>query len=131
LGTVPEQTHPPGPVTVPEGQQCIGNIVSLGGLLCLFNPHIQLALLLVKRNSLWRNCRNLRKHSRWITYNLVGLIRIYEFVVLFKMFDKDGNGTMSIKELGVAMRTLGLNPTEDELLNMVNEVSLGHYIRSF
>ncbi|CAK5074805.1 unnamed protein product [Meloidogyne enterolobii] len=37
------------------------------------------------------------------------------------MFDKDGNGTMSIKELGVAMRTLGLNPTEDELLNMVNE----------
>jgi len=38
------------------------------------------------------------------------------------MFDKDGNGTMSIKELGVAMRTLGLNPTEDELLNMVNEV---------
>lgn len=29
---------------------------------------------------------------------------------------------MSIKELGVAMRTLGLNPTEDELLNMVNEV---------
>ena len=38
------------------------------------------------------------------------------------MFDKDGNGTMSIKALGVAMRTLGLNPTEDELLNMVNEV---------
>ncbi|CAK5030649.1 unnamed protein product [Meloidogyne enterolobii] len=37
------------------------------------------------------------------------------------MFDKDGNGTMSIKEIGVAMRTLGLNPTEDELLNMVNE----------
>ena len=37
------------------------------------------------------------------------------------MFDKDGNGTMNIKELGVAMRTLGLNPTEEELLNMVNE----------
>lgn len=37
------------------------------------------------------------------------------------MFDKDGNGTMNIRELGVAMRTLGLNPTEEELLNMVNE----------
>lgn len=37
------------------------------------------------------------------------------------MFDKDGNGTMNIKELGIAMRTLGLNPTEEELLNMVNE----------
>lgn len=31
------------------------------------------------------------------------------------MFDKDGNGTMNIKELGVAMRTLGLNPTEEEV----------------
>lgn len=37
------------------------------------------------------------------------------------MFDKDGNGTINTKELGVAMRTLGLNPTEDELLNIVNE----------
>ncbi len=37
------------------------------------------------------------------------------------MFDKDGNGTINTKELGVAMRTLGLNPTEDELLNIINE----------
>lgn len=37
------------------------------------------------------------------------------------MFDKDGNGTMNIRELGIAMRTLGLNPTEEELLNIVNE----------
>ena len=38
-----------------------------------------------------------------------------------QMFDKDGNGTINSKELGVAMRTLGLNPTEDELMNIVNE----------
>lgn len=35
--------------------------------------------------------------------------------LLVQMFDKDGNGTMNIKELGVAMRTLGMNPTEEEL----------------
>ncbi|EJW86594.1 calmodulin [Wuchereria bancrofti] len=46
---------------------------------------------------------------------------LQEFAQAFKMFDKDGNGTMNIRELGVAMRTLGLNPTEEELLNMVNE----------
>jgi calmodulin len=40
------------------------------------------------------------------------------------MFDKDGNGWMNIKELGVAMRTLGMNPTEEELLNMVNEYDI-------
>jgi calmodulin len=44
-----------------------------------------------------------------------------EFATAFKLFDKDSNGTMNIKELGIAMRTLGLNPTEEELLNMVNE----------
>ncbi|CAD6194593.1 unnamed protein product [Caenorhabditis auriculariae] len=46
---------------------------------------------------------------------------LQEFAQAFKLFDKDGNNTMNIKELGVAMRTLGLNPTEEELLNMVNE----------
>uniref|UniRef100_A0A914PJD0 EF-hand domain-containing protein n=1 Tax=Panagrolaimus davidi TaxID=227884 RepID=A0A914PJD0_9BILA len=38
------------------------------------------------------------------------------------MFDKDGNGTISTKELGVAMRSLGQNPTEQEILEMINEV---------
>lgn len=46
---------------------------------------------------------------------------LQEFAQAFKMFDKNGDGTMNIKELGVAMRTLGLNPTEEELLNIVNE----------
>ena len=40
------------------------------------------------------------------------------------MFDKDGNGTISTKELGVAMRSLGQNPTEQEILEMINEVDI-------
>ncbi|CDW81015.1 calmodulin [Stylonychia lemnae] len=38
------------------------------------------------------------------------------------MFDKDGDGTITAKELGIVMRQLGLNPTEDELLEMIQEV---------
>ena len=38
------------------------------------------------------------------------------------MFDKDGDGTITAKELGVVMRQLGLNPTEEELLEMIKEV---------
>ncbi|KAK6019406.1 EF hand, partial [Ostertagia ostertagi] len=37
---------------------------------------------------------------------------IEEFKEAFMLFDKDGNGTMSTKELGIAMRALGQNPTE-------------------
>lgn len=49
---------------------------------------------------------------------------LQDFAQAFKMFDKDSNGWMNIKELGVAMRTLGMNPTEEELLNMVNEYDI-------
>ncbi|KAE9549308.1 hypothetical protein FO519_007474 [Halicephalobus sp. NKZ332] len=47
-----------------------------------------------------------------------------EYTEAFKLFDKDGNGSISSKELGVAMRSLGQNPTEQELLDMVNEVDI-------
>ena len=37
------------------------------------------------------------------------------------MFDKDGDGAISCRELGVVMRSLGMNPTEVELQDMVQE----------
>uniref|UniRef100_A0A0K0CZI4 Calmodulin n=1 Tax=Angiostrongylus cantonensis TaxID=6313 RepID=A0A0K0CZI4_ANGCA len=49
---------------------------------------------------------------------------LIEYKEAFRLFDKDGNGSISSKELGVAMRSLGQNPTEQELLDMVNEVDI-------
>ena len=48
--------------------------------------------------------------------------QISEFKEAFSLFDKDGDGTITAKELGTVMRSLGQNPTEAELQDMINEV---------
>uniref|UniRef100_A0A3P8RQM6 EF-hand domain-containing protein n=1 Tax=Amphiprion percula TaxID=161767 RepID=A0A3P8RQM6_AMPPE len=46
----------------------------------------------------------------------------HKFKEAFSLFDKDGDGTITTKELGTVMRSLGQNPTEAELQDMINEV---------
>ena len=47
---------------------------------------------------------------------------LIEFKEAFSLFDKDGDGCITTKELGTVMRNLGQNPTESELQDMINEV---------
>ena len=48
--------------------------------------------------------------------------QIGEFKEAFSLFDRDGDGTITTNELGTVMRSLGQNPTESELQDMINEV---------
>lgn len=41
-----------------------------------------------------------------------GKLVFSEFKEAFSLFDKDGDGTITTKELGTVMRSLGQNPTE-------------------
>ena len=50
--------------------------------------------------------------------------QIADFKEAFSLFDKDGSGTITVKELGSVMTSLGQNPTEAELQDMINEVDV-------
>ncbi|KAI6218200.1 Calmodulin [Aphelenchoides fujianensis] len=53
-----------------------------------------------------------------------GLTReqVEEFKEAFELFDKDGDGRVTAQELGIVMQSLGHTPTQQELLDMVNEI---------
>ena len=39
---------------------------------------------------------------------------------------QNGDGFISAKELGVLMRAMGRNPTEDEIMQIMNEIDVDH-----
>jgi len=47
-----------------------------------------------------------------------------EFKEAFKLFDKDNSGTISNKELGIAMRSLGETKSDEELEKIIAEVDV-------
>ena len=58
--------------------------------------------------------------------------QVEEYKEAFSLFDKNGDGYISSKELGIVMRSLGQNPSEAELQDMINEVDFdgkcAHYL---
>lgn len=48
--------------------------------------------------------------------------QLNEFREAFALYDKDGDGTITTLELGKVMRSLGQNPSVEELQNMINEI---------
>ncbi|KAH8277062.1 hypothetical protein KR026_004581, partial [Drosophila bipectinata] len=48
--------------------------------------------------------------------------QVAEFKEAFTQFDTDGTGKISTRELGAVMRSLGQNPTETELQDMIAEI---------
>lgn len=49
---------------------------------------------------------------------------ITEIKKAFSVFDVDGDGAITSKELADVMRSFGLNPTEEELMEMINKFDI-------
>ena len=54
-----------------------------------------------------------------------------EYREAFNIFDRDGSGTITSKELAIAMRSLGQNPSEDQLEKIMQEVDVDGNVFSF
>lgn len=67
-----------------------------------------------------------RKELMSLVNENISMDFILEMKEAFQLFDKNGDGFISAKELGVLMRTLGRNPTEDEIMNIMNEIDVDH-----
>lgn len=57
----------------------------------------------------------IEEHSHWVRYYL-------GCKEAFSLFDKNGDGCITAQELGQVMRSLGQNPSDPELHDMINEV---------
>lgn len=77
---------------------------------------------------LWKLLRPERIHDKQLCSELFSCTELRE---AFSLFDKDGSGTISNEELEVVMKSLGQNPTEDELQEMIREVDVDGKLVSF
>lgn len=66
------------------------------------------------------NCET--AHQIWVMIKQSQRTSFSEFKDIFKLFDQDGDGTITTKELATVMRSLGQNPSEQELRQMVKMV---------
>ncbi|KAJ5067195.1 calmodulin-7 [Anaeramoeba ignava] len=51
-------------------------------------------------------------------------VQLAEFREAFRLIDKNNDGVIDAKELRTVMRSLGQNPTESEIKDMINEVDI-------
>ena len=60
-------------------------------------------------------------NSNYLLTISLTIVTCSELYQAFRVFDKDDDGTISAQELGVVMRSLGQDPTKEELQEIIRE----------
>ena len=81
-----------------------------------FHSRKQSAYYLIKKQKLLEDVANSQVSQDFIS----------EMREAFFMFDKDNSGFICSKEMGHLLRTMGYNPTEAEVNNLIAEVDVDH-----
>ena len=55
---------------------------------------------------------------------VINLYSISEWREAFMLFDRDGDGSITVEEIGIVMKSLGQHPTKHELAEMIKEVDI-------
>ena len=52
----------------------------------------------------------------------IPVIFVFTSRTVFNLFDVNGDGGITFEELGVVLRSMGQNPSDQELIEMINEL---------
>ena len=93
-------------------------LIGPNGEQIFFHPHYP-----NKKSTTCGTCKHIIPVRPFVFGQKLTKKQLEEFMECFRMFDKDGDGTIDASELGAVMRSLGQFPDEEELEEMVREHS--------
>jgi len=73
----------------------------------------------MSKSNIYNSYNSLKKDEEYLLDDLTEL-QIAEYKEAFQIFDKHGEGVISSKELGTIMRSLGLNPSDEDLKEIID-----------
>ena len=73
----------------------------------------------MSKNNVYNSNKSIKKDEESLLDDLTEY-QIAEYKEAFQIFDKHGEGAISSKELGTIMRSLGLNPSDEDLKEIID-----------
>ena len=73
----------------------------------------------MSKSNIYNSYNSLKKDEEYLLDDLTEL-QIAEYKEAFQIFDKHWEGVISSKELGTIMRSLGLNPSDEDLKEIID-----------